>query len=180
MGKISSGKTYGKIYFEKDETELHQIIQEKLGTISDAVARHIITCWRPKADVDVYDPNISPLSMHDLITVIEFLERYETEEWAEIFLLKFQQYINELKNTAGWTQMFQAWGEDTRKDDSRVTSRRVENGNLMFEDKKDYDEWFQDQKQKDLLADALREGDGSSRNQINILPRKKRNGVNHA
>ena len=74
----------------------------------------------------------------------------------------------------------QEWADDPRKDDSRVTSRRVENGNLMFKDKKDYDEWFQEQKQKDLLADALREGDGSSRNQINILPRKKRNGVNHA
>jgi hypothetical protein len=180
MGKISSGKTYGKIYYEKDETELHQLIQEKLGNISHAVARHIITCWRPTAEVDVYDPNISPLSMHDLITVLEFLERYETEEWAEIYLLKFQQYINELKNTGGWTQMFQEWADDPRKDDSRVTSRRVENGNLMFKDKKDYDEWFQEQKQKDLLADALREGDGSSRNQINILPRKKRNGVNHA
>jgi len=180
MGKLTSGKFFGKIYYEKDETELHQIIQEKLGNISHAVARHIITCWRPTAEVDVYDPNISPLSMHDLITVLEFLERYETEEWAEIYLLKFQQYINELKNTGGWTQMFQEWADDPRKDDSRVTSRRVENGNLMFKDKKDYDEWFQEQKQKDLLADALREGDGSSRNQINILPRKKRNGVNHA
>lgn len=185
MGSITSDKFYGKIYYEKEEEELHEIINEKLGLISSSVARHIINFWRPTKEADPYDPNPSYLSVHDLITIIEFLERYDTEEWAEVFLLKFQHYINELKNTGGWTQMFQAWGDDPRKNDNRVTSRRVENSNLMFKDKKDYAEWFESQKQKDLLADALKErGIGHEPSRINykhnILPRKKRNGVGHA
>jgi len=185
MGGLTSDKFYGKIYYEKEDEDLHEIICERLSFISRMVAVHIVNYWRPTKDADPYDPNPSHISNHDLITIIEFLEHYETEEWAELFLLKFQHYINELKNTAGWTQMFKAWGDDPRKNDYRVTSRRVENSNLMFKDKKDYDEWFESQKQKDLLADALKErgigydpsATNYKHNVLKKLGKKKTNGV---
>ena len=179
-------KFFGEIYYDKTEEELHQIIKEKLAEIASNVARHAIMDWRPVQDANPYDVNPSYLSCHDLVTIIGFLERYESHEWGEVFLYKFRQYITELHNTGGWTQMFRAWSDDPRKEDNRVTSRRHEGGSdqMMFKDKRDYDEWFANQQKKDIISDALGERDighdPRSKNQIRILHNKKRNGVGHA
>ena len=185
MGKITSDKFFGKIYFDKSEEELHQIIEEKLALIAKGVSWQIIQNWRNTCEADPYDPNASRIGEHDLITIIEFLGNYSSEDWAEVFLLKFVQYINEIKNTGGWTQMFRGWETDERKSDPRITTRRQEDGNLLFKDRQDRDQWFANKQKQHLITDAL--GDrgigndpGSTQNKYFILPNKKRNGVGHA
>ena len=181
MGKLSDDKFFGKIYYDKSEDELHKIIEEKLSTIANSVARHIIMDWRPVQDADPYDPNPSRLGEHDLITICEFLQRYTTEDWAEVFLLKFVQYINEIKNTGGWTQMRRAWPTDERKDDPSITSRREEDGSLLFKDKADHEQWLLSQERKNLITDALGDrGIGDDNYKKTYWTKKKRNGVGHA
>ena len=85
MGKIGNDKFFGKIYWDKSREELHKIIEEKLSLIASNVARHMIMDWRQLADSNVHDPNPTHVGEHDLITMIEFLERYDTEE-CEVFL----------------------------------------------------------------------------------------------
>ena len=96
MGKIGNDKFYGKIYWDKTQEELHEIIHQKLRVLADCVAKHMIMDWRSLADSNVHDPNPTHVGEHDLITMIEFLERYDTEEWGEVFLAKFWHYLNEL------------------------------------------------------------------------------------
>ena len=183
MGKITSDKFFGKIYYDKSEEELHQIIEEKLALIAKGVSWQIIQNWRNTCEADPYDPNASRIGEHDLITIIEFLGNYSSEDWAEVFLLKFVQYINEVKNTGGWTQMYRAWEDDPRKDDPRITSRRKENGHLLFENKQDHEQWYANQEKKNLIADALGErgiGHDPAANSKKYFIAKKRNGVGHA
>ena len=183
MGKIGNDKFYGKIYWDKTQEELHEIIHQKLRVLADCVAKHMIMDWRSLADSNVHDPNPTHVGEHDLITMIEFLERYDTEEWGEVFLSKFVQYINEVKNTGGWTQMYRAWEDDPRKDDPRITSRRKENGHLLFENKQDHEQWYANQEKKNLIADALGKrgiGHDPAANSKKYFIAKKRNGVGHA
>ena len=78
MGKIGNDKFYGKIYWDKTQEELHEIIHQKLRVLADCVAKHMIMDWRSLADSNVHDPNPTHVGEHDLITMIEFLERYDT------------------------------------------------------------------------------------------------------
>ena len=185
MSRPSVKKFFGHIYYEKTEEELQQIIKEKMADVCRDATKHILKDWRPVQDNDPFDPNPTWLSCHDLVTIIGFLERYDSHEWGEVFLFKFRQYITELHNTGGWDQMFRDWDHDYRKKDHKVTSRRVEGdrNDTMFKNKKDYDEWFANQQKKDLLSDALGERgigvDPGSGGRIRIVG-KKGNGVGHA
>ena len=77
--------------------------------------------------------------------------------------------------------MRRAWPTDERKDDPRITSRREEDGNLLFKDKADHEQWLLSQERKNLITDALGDrGIGDDNYKKTYWTKKKRNGVGHA
>ena len=108
-------------YLDKDRDFLEKELHTKLEVLSGYIAKHILNTWRRTPTH--YDANSPYLHDHDIITILQFIDRYPVEKFASAYQNVFKEYIREIIDCGGWIQMINHWDEDPRFKDERNQKR---------------------------------------------------------
>ena len=130
-------------YLDKDRDFLEKELHTKLEVLSGYIAKHILNTWRRTPTH--YDANSPYLHDHDIITILQFIDRYQVEKFASAYQNVFKEYIREIIDCGGWIQMINHWDEDPRFKDEREI-RKDSNGWLEFESDKQLEDYKQDKR----------------------------------
>lgn len=130
-------------YLDKDRDILEKELHTKLEVLSGYIAKHILNTWRRTPTH--YDANSPYLHDHDIITILQFIDRYPVEKFASAYQNVFKEYIREIIDCGGWIQMINHWDEDPRFKDEREI-RKDSNGWLEFESDKQLEDYKQDKR----------------------------------
>ena len=130
-------------YLDKDRDFLEKELHTKLEVLSGYIAIHILNTWRRTPTH--YDANSPYLHDHDIITILQFIDRYPVEKFASAYQNVFKEYIREIIDCGGWIQMINHWDEDPRFKDEREI-RKDSNGWLEFESDKQLEDYKQDKR----------------------------------
>lgn len=130
-------------YLDKDRDFLEKELHTKLEVLSGYIAKHILNTWRRTPTH--YDANSPYLHDHDIITILQFIDRYPVEKFASAYQNVFKEYIREIIDCGGWIQMINHWDEDPRFKDEREI-RKDSNGWLEFESDKQLEDYKQDKR----------------------------------
>lgn len=130
-------------YLDKDRDFLEKELHTKLEVLSGYIAKHILNTWRRTPTH--YDANSPYLHDHDIITILQFIDRYPVEKFASAYQNVFKEYIREIIDCGGWIQMISHWDEDPRFKDEREI-RKDSNGWLEFESDKQLEDYKQDKR----------------------------------
>ena len=130
-------------YLDKDRDFLEKELHTKLEVLSGYIAKHILNTWRRTPTH--YDANSPYLHDHDIITILQFIDRYPVEKFASAYQNVFKEYIREIIDCGGWIQMINHWDEDPRFKDEREI-RNDSNCWLEFESDKQLEDYKQDKR----------------------------------
>ena len=107
---VANGIYDTTFYLDKDRDFLEKELHTKLEVLSGYIAKHILNTWRRTPTH--YDANSPYLHDHDIITILQFIDRYPVEKFASAYQNVFKEYIREIIDCGGWIQMINHWDED--------------------------------------------------------------------
>ena len=79
-------------YLDKDRDFLEKELHTKLEVLSGYIAKHILNTWRRTPTH--YDANSPYLHDHDIITILQFIDRYQLRNLHQLIKM-FSKNISE-------------------------------------------------------------------------------------